>query len=136
MNIPYLLTGLERLFNEGQTIKANASSYVMLVAMALLFSFGYFVFATFLWKKRVKTKSGEVLKQKSEQKYKAFRKNRVTYLDKKQQNYREKLSTGVFIGYTDFKERILLNSNELNYHMLGTGKTPLIASLMEAALQQ
>ncbi|MFB7141689.1 hypothetical protein ACFCYN_18720 [Gottfriedia sp. NPDC056225] len=121
MNIPYLLTGLERLVNEGHPIKANASSYMMLVAMALLFSFGYFVFATFLWKKRVKTKSGEVLKQKSEQNYKAFRKNRVTFLDKKQQNYREKLSTGVFIWYRDFKERILLNSNELNYHMLAAG---------------
>ncbi|PET74962.1 hypothetical protein CN514_05045 [Bacillus sp. AFS001701] len=141
MNIPYLSIGLERLFNEGHVIKANASSYVMLVAIALLFSFGYFVFATFFWKKRVKTKSGEVLKQKSEQKYKAFRKNRVTFLDKKQQNYREKPSTEVFIGYTDFKERVSLNSNELNYHMLatggtGTGKTTLIASLMEAALQQ
>ncbi|MEH7451194.1 type IV secretion system DNA-binding domain-containing protein [Gottfriedia acidiceleris] len=141
MNIPYLSTGLERLFNEGHVMKANASSYVMLVAIALLFSFGYFVFATFFWKKRVKTKSGEVLKQKSEQKYKAFRKNRVTFLDKKQQNYREKHSTEVFIGYTDFKERVSLNSNELNYHMLatggtGTGKTTLIASLMEAALQQ
>ncbi|WP_141437764.1 MULTISPECIES: type IV secretion system DNA-binding domain-containing protein [unclassified Bacillus (in: firmicutes)] len=141
MNIPYLSTGLERLFNEGHVIPANASSYIVLVAIALLFSFGYFIFATFFWKKKVETKSGEVLKQKTAQKYKAFRKKRVKFLDKQQQKYREKPTKEVFIGYTDFKERVSLNSNELNYHMLatggtGTGKTTLIASLMEAALQQ
>ncbi|MFF3024453.1 type IV secretion system DNA-binding domain-containing protein [Gottfriedia sp. NPDC057948] len=141
MNIPYLSTGLERLFNDGHVMKAQTSSYVVLVAISLLFSFVFFIFATFFWKKKVITKSGEVQKQKSEWKYKAFRKNRVKFLDKKQQNYREKPSKEVFIGYTDFKERVSLNSTELNYHMLatggtGTGKTTLIASLMEAALQQ
>jgi DNA helicase HerA-like ATPase len=89
----------------------------------------------------VKTKSGEVEKKKQEQKYKAFRKNRVQFLNKKQQQYRKQPSTEVFVGYTNFKERVSLNSKELNYHMLatggtGTGKTTLIASFMESALQQ
>jgi type IV secretory pathway TraG/TraD family ATPase VirD4 len=141
MNIPYLSTSAERLFNEGNVIGVKTSSYVMLVGLALLFSFGYFIFAKFFWKKRVTTKSGEVKRKKTEQKYKAFRKNRVKFLDKKQQTYREKPSEEVFVGYTDFKERVSLGSKELNYHMLatggtGTGKTTLIASLMEAALQQ
>ena len=141
MNIPYLSTGAERFFNEGNVIGVKTSSYVMLVGLALLFSFGYFIFAKFFWKKRVTTKSGEVKKKKTEQKYKAFRKNRVKFLNKKQQTYRAKSSEEVFVGYTDFKERVSLGSKELNYHMLatggtGTGKTTLIASLMEAALQQ
>ncbi|WP_161805339.1 type IV secretion system DNA-binding domain-containing protein [Sporosarcina globispora] len=141
MNIPYLSTGIERFLNEGHVIKAKTSSYVVLVGIALLFTFGFFIFAKYFWKKRVTTKSGEVQKQKAELKYKAFRKNRVKFLDKKQQKYREKPSKEVFVGYTDFKERVSLDSKELNYHMLatggtGTGKTTLIASLMESALQQ
>ncbi|MEH7375676.1 type IV secretion system DNA-binding domain-containing protein [Neobacillus drentensis] len=119
MNIPYLSTGIERFLNEGHVIKAIPSSYVVLVGIAFLFSFGFFIFAKFFWKKRVTTKSGKV----------------------QQQKYRNKPSKEVFVGYTDFKERVSLESKELNYHMLatggiGTGKTTLIASLMEAALQQ
>lgn len=141
MNVPYMSTGVERLLNDGDSIESTASSYVVLAGLALLFSFGFFIFAKFFWKKRVTTKSGEVQKQKEEQKYKAFRKNRVKFLDKKQRKYRDKPSKEVFVGYTDFKERVALESRELNYHMLatggtGTGKTTLIASLMESALQQ
>lgn len=141
MNVPYMSTGVERLLNDGDSIESTASSYVVLVGLALLFSFGFFIFAKFFWKKRVTTKSGEVQKQKAEQKYKVFRKNRVKFLDKKQRKYRDKPSKEVFVGYTDFKERVALESRELNYHMLatggtGTGKTTLIASLMESALQQ
>ncbi|MCM3594172.1 TraG/TraD/VirD4 family protein [Metabacillus idriensis] len=141
MNIPYLSTGAERLLNDGNFIAASSSSYVVLVGLAFLFSFGFFIFAKFFWKKRVTTKSGEVLRQKAEQRYKVFRKNRVAFLAKKQQKYREKPSKEVFVGYTEFKERVALESKELNYHMLatggtGTGKTTLIASLMESALQQ
>lgn len=141
MNIPYLSSGAERLLNDGNSIATSSSSYVVLGGLAFLFSFGFFIFAKFFWKKRVTTKSGEVLRQKAEQRYKAFRKNRVTFLAKKQLKYREKPSKEVFVGYTDFKERVALESKELNYHMLatggtGTGKTTLIASLMESALQQ
>ncbi|MBZ5752761.1 type IV secretion system DNA-binding domain-containing protein [Metabacillus rhizolycopersici] len=141
MNVPYMSTGVERLLNDGDSIESTASSYGVLAGLALLFSFGFFIFAKFFWKKRVTTKAGEVQKQKAEQKYKAFRKNRVKFLDKKQKKYRDKPSKEVFVGYTDFKERVALESKELNYHMLatggtGTGKTTLIASLMESALQQ
>ncbi|MCM3413219.1 type IV secretion system DNA-binding domain-containing protein [Metabacillus litoralis] len=141
MNIPYLSTGAERLLNDGNPIDVTSSSYVVLGGLAFLFSFVFFIFAKFFWKKRVTTKSGEVQKQKAEQRYKMFRKNRVKFLTKKQQKYRKKPSKEVFVGYTDFKERVTLESKELNYHMLatggtGTGKTTLIASLMESALQQ
>ncbi|MGX2962108.1 type IV secretion system DNA-binding domain-containing protein (plasmid) [Peribacillus sp. JNUCC 23] len=141
LNIPYMSAGVEKLLNQGNAIAATSSSYIVLLGLAFLFSFGFFIFAKYFWKKRVTTKSGDVLKKKEEQKYKAFRKNRVKYLGKKQLQYRNKLSTEVFVGYTDFKERIAIGANELNYHMLatggtGTGKTTLIASLMEAALQQ
>lgn len=141
MNVPYLSTGVERLLNEGGAISATPSSYVVLGGLALLFSFGFYIFAKFFWKKRVTTKSDKVQKEKAEQKYKSFRKNRVKFLSKKQQKYREKPSKEIFVGYTDFKDRVSLESRELNYHMLatggtGTGKTTLIASLMESALQQ
>jgi conjugal transfer pilus assembly protein TraD len=141
MNIPYFSTGVERTLNDGHVIAITSSSYVVLTGLGLVFSFGFFIFAKFFWKTRVTTKSGEVQKQKAEQKYKAFRKNRVKFLEKKQKNYREKPSKEVFVGYSDFKERVFLDSKELNYHMLatggtGTGKTTLIASLMESALQQ
>lgn len=121
MNIPYLSTGAERLLNDGNPIAVASSSYLVLGGLAFLFSFGFFIFAKYFWKKRVITKSGEVLRQKAEQRYKAFRKNRVTFLAKKQQKYRETPSKEVFIGYTDFKERVALESRELNYHMLATG---------------
>jgi conjugal transfer pilus assembly protein TraD len=141
MNIPYLSTGIERLLNEGRIIDVKLSSYIVLTGLALVFSFGFFIFAKYFWKRRVRTKAGEVQKQKAEQRYRAFRKKRVAFLDKKQQTYREKPSKEVFVGYTDFKERVALQSKELNYHMLatggtGTGKTTLIASIMESALQQ
>jgi conjugal transfer pilus assembly protein TraD len=141
MNVPYLSTGAERLLNNGNVVPVSYSSYVVLGGVALLFSFGFFIFAKFFWKRRVTTKSGEVQKQKAEHRYKAFRKNRLKFLANKQQLYRKKTSQEVFVGYTDFKERVSLDAKELNYHMLatggtGTGKTTLIASLMEAALQQ
>ena len=141
MNIPYMSDVLERFLNQGDTIAVTSTSYLVLLGLAFLFSFGFFIFAKYFWKKRVTTKSGEVKKQKEEQKYKAFRKKRVKFLNKKQKQYRNKPSKEVFVGYSDFKERVTLHSTELNYHMLatggtGTGKTTLIASLMEAALQQ
>jgi type IV secretory pathway TraG/TraD family ATPase VirD4 len=141
MNIPYLSTGIERLLNEGRVIEVKMSSYIVLTGLSLVFSLGFFIFAKYFWKRRVTTKAGEVQKQKAEQKYRSFRKNRIVFLDKKQQKYREKPSKEVFVGYTDFKERVALETKELNYHMLatggtGTGKTTLIASIMESALQQ
>lgn len=141
MNVPYLSTGIEKLLNNGDSIPTTSSSYWTLGGLAFLFSFVFFVFTKYFWKRRVKTKSGEVEKKKQEEKYKAFRKNRVQFLNKKQQQYRKQPSTEVFVGYTDFKERVSLNSKELNYHMLvtggtGTGKTTLIASLMESTFNK
>jgi type IV secretory pathway TraG/TraD family ATPase VirD4 len=141
MNVPYLSKGAERLLNDGNAINVSYSSYVVLGGLAILFSFAFFIFAKFFWKRPVTTKSGQVQKQKAEQRYISFRKNRVKFLANKQHLYRKKPSKEVFVGYTDFKERVSLESKELNYHMLatggtGTGKTTLIASLMEAALQQ
>ncbi|WP_245645137.1 type IV secretion system DNA-binding domain-containing protein [Peribacillus loiseleuriae] len=141
LNIPYMSVGVERFLNQGNTIATTSTTYFVLLGLAFLFSFGFFIFAKYFWKKRVTTKSGDVQKKKEEQKYKAFRKNRVKFLDMKQHHYRNKPTKEVFVGYTDFKERVAIGANELNYHMLatggtGTGKTTLIASLMEAALQQ
>ncbi|MBT2710537.1 DUF853 family protein [Pseudomonas sp. ISL-84] len=141
MNVPYMSAGVEKLINQGNMIAVTGHSYVVLLGLSLLFSFGYFIFAKYFWKRRVTTKSGMVKHRKEEQKYKAFRRKRVMFLGKKQLQYRRKRSNEVFVGYTDFKERVQLDSKELNYHMLatggtGTGKTTLIASLMEAALKQ
>ncbi|TDK58157.1 DUF87 domain-containing protein [Bacillus salipaludis] len=140
MNIPYMSAGVEKLLNNGNVIPATSFSYLILMGLGLMFSFGFFIYAKFFWKKRVKTKQGEIQQQKAEQKYKAFRKHRVKFLNKKQKSYRKKPSKEVFVGYTDFKERVNLDSKELNYHMLatggtGTGKTTLIGTMIEAALQ-
>lgn len=141
MNIPYLSTIIEKALNDGKVIPVTPASYMNVVGLTLTFSFGYFIYAKYFWKKRVTTRSGEIEKQKAEQQYKHFRKNRVKFLNKKQEKYRKKPSNEVFIGYSDFKERVSLETKELNYHMLatggtGTGKTTLIASLMESSLQQ
>lgn len=141
MNIPYLTTGMERILNDGESIRVTAASYINLVGVALVFSFGYYLYAKYFWKKRVNTKQGEAQKKKEANEYRQFRKKRVAFLNKKQSGYRKKPSKEIFVGYTDFKERVSLNEKELNYHMLatggtGTGKTTLIASLMESALQQ
>ncbi|MGG1400265.1 TraM recognition domain-containing protein [Bacillus salipaludis] len=140
MNIPYMSAGVEKLLNNGNVIPATRFSYLILMGLGLMFSFGFFIYAKFFWKKRVKTKQGEIQQQKAEQKYKDFRKHRVKFLNKKQKSYRKKPSKEVFVGYTDFKERVNLDSKELNYHMLatggtGTGKTTLIGTMIEAALQ-
>lgn len=140
MNIPYMSSGVEKLLNKGNAIPVTSSSYLVLVGLAFIFSFGFSIYAKYFWKKRVKTKQGELQQQKAEQKYKDFRKKRVKFLNKKQKKYRKKPSKEVFVGYTDFREPVYLKSNELNYHMLatggtGTGKTTLIATMIEAALQ-
>ncbi|WP_347552999.1 type IV secretion system DNA-binding domain-containing protein (plasmid) [Pseudalkalibacillus hwajinpoensis] len=141
MNIPYLTTGVERVLHEGRSIPVTAASYFNLLGIALIFSFGYSLYAKYFWKKRVNTKHGDTQKKKEANLYQRFRKKRVVFLNKKQLGYRKKPSKEIFVGYTDFKERVSLNEKELNYHMLatggtGTGKTTLIASLMESALQQ
>lgn len=105
MNIPYMSTGVESLLNEGNSIAVSPKSYVILVGLALIFTFIFFIITKFFWKKRVTTKSGIIQKQKAEQKYKVFRKNRVKFLNKKQRKYRKTPSKEVFVGYTDFKER-------------------------------
>jgi type IV secretory pathway TraG/TraD family ATPase VirD4 len=63
------------------------------------------------------------------------------FLDRKQTEYRSLSIKEAFIGYTDLKQRVSIGEKELNYHMLatggtGTGKTTLIAALMESALRQ
>lgn len=141
MNVPYVSTIIERTLNEGRLIPLTGSSYINMTGLALIFSFGYHVYVKYFWKKRVSTKSGEIRKHKAGHQYQQFRKNRLKFLNKKQLQYRNQSSQEVFIGYSDFKERVSLNAKELNYHMLatggtGTGKTTLIASLMESALQQ
>jgi L-alanine-DL-glutamate epimerase-like enolase superfamily enzyme len=85
-------TGVERLLNKGNAISATGSSYVVLLGLALVFSFGFFIFAKYFWKKRVTTKSGDVLRQKEEHKYKSFHKNRVKFLNDRQLQYCSKPS--------------------------------------------
>lgn len=73
MNAPFMSTGIEQFLNAGDSIEVTSTSYAVLSGLALVFSFGFFIFAKYFWKKRVTTKSGEEKKQKSEQKYKTFR---------------------------------------------------------------
>ncbi len=141
MKIPYMSVMLNHTLNRGEAIPITSSSFFNLIGLGLVACFFWYLFTTYFWKKRVTTKAGTMAKQKAEQKYKRFRQTRFQYLKKKQLLYRKKQSKENFIGYSDFKERVSLKENELNYHMLatggtGTGKTTLIASLMEAALQQ
>jgi type IV secretory pathway TraG/TraD family ATPase VirD4 len=138
MHIPFLSTFLEKTLHV-QSITSD--SFVTLIGLVLLFTFGAFVFATFFWKKRVITKHGQLRKRQKEAAYQTFRKKRIMFLDRKQTEYRSLSIKEAFIGYTDLKQRVSIGEKELNYHMLatggtGTGKTTLIAALMESALRQ
>ncbi len=140
MNIPYLSAGVEKVFNQGNQIQVTPDTYFNVIGVSFVFSYIYFLFAKYHWKKPIVSKYDEHQKQKTLHPYVSFRKKRLKFLTKEQKKYRSSNSKESFIGYTDFKERVSLDPHELNYHMValggtGTGKTTLIASLMEVALR-
>ncbi|WMX58975.1 TraM recognition domain-containing protein [Peribacillus sp. R9-11] len=138
MNVPYVVPAIEKLSHK--PLEMNFSSYLSVLALSMVFIMAFSVLGKYFWKHSVKSKQTEIKKQKEESKYVSFRKNRLKFLDKQQKKYRESDSKDTFIGYSEFKERVELSGNEFNYHMLavggtGTGKTTLLASVMEGALK-
>ncbi|MGA4722101.1 type IV secretion system DNA-binding domain-containing protein [Fictibacillus nanhaiensis] len=141
MNVPFVTDLVEQLFNHNKAFPVSSSSYLSVVALSLIFGFMYYIYATYFFKRRITTKSEEVKRRKDEGRYKRFRVKRVNFLSQKQLQYRNQEKSAPFIGYTDTGEHLELKPHEMNYHMLatggtGTGKTTLIASIMESALKQ
>lgn len=137
MNVPYVVPAIEKLSHK--PLEMNFSSYLSVLALSMVFILAFSILGKYFWKSSVKSKQSEIKKQKEESKYISFRKNRLKFLDKQQNKYRESDSKDTFIGYSEFKERVELKGDEFNYHMLavggtGTGKTTLLASVMEGAL--
>lgn len=138
LNIPIVSDGVEYLLNNGKVIATTSHSYIVMVGLALVTSFGYSVYFKYFWKKRVSTRADETRKKKEELAYEKFRHHRLKFLNKKQLEYRSKPNDSVFVGYTAYKDRVEIALKEFNYHALfvggtGTGKTTLIATILEAA---
>ncbi|WP_137791926.1 type IV secretion system DNA-binding domain-containing protein [Bacillus sp. E(2018)] len=141
VNVPFVTDLVEQLFNKNKSFPVSISSYLSVLALSLIFGFLYYIYATYFYKRRITTKSEEVKRRKDEGRYKRFREKRVSFLSQKQLQYRNQEKQAPFIGYTDTGEHLELKPHEMNYHMLatggtGTGKTTLIASIMESALKQ
>jgi hypothetical protein len=68
MHVPFLSTFLEKTLHV-QSITSD--SFVTLIGLMLLFTFGAFVFTTFFWEKRVITKHGQLRKRQKEAREKA-----------------------------------------------------------------
>jgi type IV secretory pathway TraG/TraD family ATPase VirD4 len=141
VNVPFVTDLVEQLFNQSKAFPVSSSSYLSVVALSLIFGYLYYIYATYFFKKRITTKSEEVKRRKEEGRYKRFRDKRVSFLSQKQLQYRNGDKQSPFIGFTDTQEHLELKPHEMNYHMLatggtGTGKTTLIASIMESALKQ
>lgn len=138
MNIPYVANAIDYFHQE--PLEMNFYSYLSLLGLSMVFSWTLALFAKYFWKNQVKSKQSITDKKKKESKYLSFRKNRIKFLSKQQLKYRQSESKDTFIGYSDYKERLTLDNQELNYHMLavggtGTGKTTLLAAVMEGALR-
>lgn len=138
MNIPYVTNTIDYFYSK--PLEIDLYSYLSLFGLSMVFSWLLYLFSKYFWKNRITSKQAEATKKKKERKYLSFRKNRLQFLTKQQLKYRESESKETFIGYSDYKERLTLDSQELNYHMLavggtGTGKTTLLAAVMEGALR-
>mgnify|MGYP002550645217 CR=1 FL=1 len=138
MNIPYVANAIDYFHQE--PLEMNFYSYLSLLGLSMVFSWPLALFAKYFWKNQVKSKQSIADKKKKESKYLSFRKNRIKFLSKQQLKYRQSESKDTFIGYSDYKERLTLDNQELNYHMFavggtGTGKTTLLAAVMEGALR-
>lgn len=123
------------------SIRLNVYTYLITFSLGMVFSLGLFLFFKVFWKKPISSKQEKIRKKKASQKYKKFRDKRMEFSEKQQLKYRQSDSKGdVFLGYTDDKERVEIPEKEFNYHGLllggtGTGKTTIIACIMEAALR-
>lgn len=138
MNIPYIANAIDYFHQE--PLEMNFYSYLSLLGLSMVFSWLLALFAKYFWKNKVTSKQSTADKKKKESKYLSFRKNRIKFLSKQQLKYRQSESKDTFIGYSDYKERLTLDKQELNYHMFavggtGTGKTTLLAAVMEGALR-
>lgn len=141
VNVPFVTDLVEQLFNQNRAYPVSSSSYLSVIALSLILGFLYYIYATYFFKRRITTKSEEVKRRKEEGRYRRFRDKRVSFLSQKQLQYRNGDKLSPFIGFTDTGEHLELKHHEMNYHMLatggtGTGKTTLIASIMESALKQ
>lgn len=139
MNIPYVTKAIESLSHK--PLEMNFHSYLSVFALSMVFSMALQLFAKLFWKKPIHSKQEQIQKVKASGKYQSFRKKRVKFLQKQQLKYRQSESKEIFLGYTDLQERVEVPEREFNYHMLavggtGTGKTTLIASVMEGALRK
>lgn len=138
LNIPYVTKAIDFFYSK--PLEMNFYSYLSLLGLSMAFSWGFHLFVKYFWKKKITSKQTETAKKKAGKKYLSFRQNRLPFLTKKQLEYRGSDSKDTFIGYSDYKERLTLDSQELNYHMFavggtGTGKTTLLAAVMEGALR-
>jgi GTPase SAR1 family protein len=141
IEVPFIGHFLEKAVNEGHGFPVTSATFWNVTGLSLLSAFGFYIYATYFFKKKVTTRLDEIKKRKVSIRYQRFRRNRLQFLTKRQLSYRNQKTKETFVGYTEYQERLTLKPHEMNFHMLatggtGTGKTTLIASLMESALQE
>lgn len=136
LRLPFISQIIEKITKE----KLNVFSCLGVLSLTLIFSQILHLIVKYKLKMPIKSQQDGIRATKNSGSYLRFRKKRVNFLKKEQLKYRKSNSKQVFIGFSDLKERVIIPDKEFNYHMLavggtGTGKTTLIASIMEGRLR-
>jgi hypothetical protein len=136
IKLPYISTIMQKYIQE----KMGFYSILGVLSFTLIFQYIIHLFVKYILKMPIQSKQDRIKAIKSSGAYTKFRKMRIDFLLKQQLKYRQSDSKEVFIGYSDLKERVVIPGKELNYHGLliggtGTGKTTLIAAIMEGRLR-
>jgi type IV secretory pathway TraG/TraD family ATPase VirD4 len=141
LHVPYVSTGVDRVFHNSTAIPITAYSFLSLLSFSIIIATIYQLYERYLMKKEVVSKKSKIDKKRTSVSYKKFKEKRLPFLGKEQKKYRKSGSTANFIGYIDDKKRLELTDKELNQHIFGigttgSGKTTLIAALIECALRK
>lgn len=141
VRLPFVATLAEKYLHDGKPFPLTGYSFVSAGVVGIILACVVHPIIQYFESKIIKSKHVSLLKKRADRKYKEFRLNRFKYNDRAQLKFRKSESKANFIGYDEFGERVELDDEELNSHMLvimttGGGKTVIIGTVIENAIRQ
>jgi type IV secretory pathway TraG/TraD family ATPase VirD4 len=141
VRLPFVATLAEKYLHDGKPFPLTGYSFVSAGVVGIILACVVHPIIQYFESKIIKSKHVSLLKKRADRKYKKFRLNRFKYNDLAQLKFRKSESKANFIGYDEFGERVELDDEELNSHMLvimttGGGKTVIIGTVIENAIRQ
>ncbi|MGG1938295.1 TraM recognition domain-containing protein [Paenibacillus polymyxa] len=141
VRLPFVATLAEKYLHDGKPFPLTGYSFVSAGVVGIILACVVHPIIQYFESKIIKSKHVSLLKKRADRKYKKFRLNRFKYNDRAQLKFRKSESKANFIGYDEFGERVELDDEELNSHMLvimttGGGKTVIIGTVIENAIRQ